>query len=109
MRIEVEQIDGQPVIKLEGEVDLSSSPQLREEIQRQLKKEPSFLVIELSRVEYMDSSGVATLVEALKKLGRFGGKLRLVSPTEAVSQVLHFVHLDKVFEIFPTVAEATAR
>jgi len=109
MRIEVEQIDGQPVIKLEGEVDLSSSPHLREEIQRQLKKEPSFLVIELSRVEYMDSSGVATLVEALKKLGRFGGKLRLVNPTEAVSQVLHFVHLDKVFEIFPTVQEATAR
>jgi len=104
--IQVEQMGNSSVISVRGEVDLYSSPGLRQEIKKQIKKKPEVLIIELSRVEYMDSSGVATLVEGLKNIGKKGGKLRLAGLTDPVQQVFRFAHLDKVFEIFPDLDKA---
>lgn len=104
--IQVEQMGRSAVISVRGEVDLYSSPALRQEIKKQVKKKPEVLVIELSRVDYMDSSGVATLVEGLKNIGKKGGQLKLAGLTDPVRQVFKFAHLDKVFEIFPDLDKA---
>jgi anti-sigma B factor antagonist len=104
--IHVESTAQATIVAVEGEVDLYSSPGLRQEIKRQLKKKPAVLVVELSRVDYMDSSGVATLVEALKNLTRDGGRLRLAGLTDPVKQVFRFAHLDKVFDLRTTLDEA---
>lgn len=98
--IQVENRSGATIISVKGEVDLYSSPGLRQEIKRQTKKKPAVLIVELSQVDYMDSSGVATLVEGLKNLTRKKGSLRLAGLTEPVQQVFKFAHLDKVFDIF---------
>ena len=104
--IQVEKSDLATVISVRGEVDLYSSPALRQEIKRQLKKKPEVLVVELSRVEYMDSSGVATLVEGLKNLTKKGGRLKLAGLTQPVVQIFKFAHLDKVFDIYDRLEEA---
>ena len=104
--IQVEQMGDSAVISVRGEVDLYSSPALRQEIKKQVKKKPDVLVVELSRVEYMDSSGVATLVEGLKNIGKKGGRLKLAGLTDPVRQVFKFAHLDKVFDIYPDLDKA---
>lgn len=106
LKVEVEQVGPVPVIRAEGEVDLYSSPELRKELKKQIKARTNLVVIDLSGVEYMDSSGVATLIEGLQGLGKVGGHLCLAGLNDSVMQVLKFVHLDKVFDIVPEVAEA---
>ncbi len=109
MSIEISRNDmgGVPVVRVKGEVDLYSSPRLRQAL-RSLgeQKKTKLLIIDLTEVEYMDSSGVATLIEALQKLNQTGGRLRLAGLTDAVAQVLRFAHLDKVFDIHADVEEA---
>lgn len=106
LKVELENIGPIPVIKAQGEVDLYSSPQLRKELKKQIKARAKLVVVDLSGVDYMDSSGVATLIEGLQGLGKVGGHLKLAGLNDSVMQVLKFVHLDKVFEIVDTASEA---
>ncbi|MFQ5659851.1 MAG: STAS domain-containing protein [Gammaproteobacteria bacterium] len=92
------------VIELEGEVDLSCSPDARKQILNCLENK-KHLLVDLSRVTYIDSSGVASLVEgyqtAKKKDLRFG----LVSVSDTAMNVLQLARLDKVFPIHENVEE----
>ncbi len=106
MTIKVSKAGKVPVISVAGEVDLYSSPDLRKELKKHIKKKHKLLVIDLAGVEYMDSSGVATLIEGHQGLAKVGGRLRLAGLTPAVMQVLKFVHLEKVFDIVGDVEEA---
>ncbi|RJP64706.1 MAG: anti-sigma factor antagonist [Candidatus Abyssobacteria bacterium SURF_17] len=94
------------VIKVSGDVDLYSSPRLREAILDSVKKRLTPIVVNLAGVTYIDSSGIATLVEGLQLSREYGGKLRLVSLNDRVSEVLHLARLQRVFEIRGTEAEA---
>lgn len=95
------------VIALSGEVDLYYSPLAREQILKHLERGQNILV-DLSGVSYIDSSGVASLVEGYqlarnKRLG-FG----LVGVSGAAMQVLQLARLDKVFPIHASVSERIA-
>ncbi len=94
------------VVVIEGEVDLYSSPKLRDEIVRRCEQKTPSLIIDLGAVTYMDSSGIATLVEGFQLMRRYGGKLRIARPDPSIQRVLGFAHLDKVFHIYSTVEEA---
>jgi anti-sigma B factor antagonist len=96
------------IIEVRGEVDLYSSPRLREPIVAATRAKAPRIVVDLSGVAYMDSSGVATLVEGLQFSRRYGGAFRLAGLTPGVRQVFQFAKLDKVFEIFPDAASAGA-
>lgn len=87
------------VIKVSGEVDLYSSPTLREAILKAVPKLSGALGVDLSDVPYMDSSGVATLVEALKATGKKGATFALLKPSQSVMKVLQLSRLDSVFDI----------
>jgi anti-sigma B factor antagonist len=63
--------------------------------------QPALLIVNLSAVQYMDSSGVATLVQALQQVKRYNGRLVLVGPNERVRSIFQIARLDSIFEIEP--------
>jgi len=90
--------DGMRVIHVCGEVDLNTSPTLRTAILAALNGGRN-VGVELSKAEYMDSSGVATLVEGLKLSKHSGQCICLLDPSQAVLKVLQLARLDSLFEI----------
>ena len=100
------QIEEQPpfkIVRLAGEVDLHSSPKAREAILASLKQK-SPLLVELSAVTYMDSSGVASLVEGYQTAKKLGLEFGLVAVAPAAMNVLKLARLDKVFPIHASLA-----
>ena len=87
------------LIQVVGEVDLYSSPELRKAILKAVPSAEGSLAIDLAGVTYIDSSGVATLVEGLRSAREHGIGFALVSPSPAVMQVLELARLDSVFEV----------
>ena len=87
------------VLLLQGDVDLSCSPQAREQILKLLKNDKN-LLIDLSAVDYIDSSGVASLVEGFQVARNKNLKFALVGVSKAAMQVLQLARLDKVFPIY---------
>ena len=93
-------------VTLGGEVDLSRSPELRSALLDLLKTKPQRLVVDLSGVPYMDSSGVATLVEALQAQRRHGGKMVLCGLQPKVRSIFEIARLNMVFTIIEDPAAA---
>ncbi len=96
---------GAAVVSLSGEVDLESSPRLRELLLGLVRGGRNVLV-ELSAVSYIDSSGVASLIEAFQLARRSATSFALVAPSPAALRVLQLARLDRVFKIHATPAEA---
>lgn len=94
------------VLELSGELDYHSSPELREKLTELTGKQAPKILVNLGGVDYMDSSGIATFVEAFQKAKRYQGRLVLAALTSTVRGVFEIAKLDSIFEITPTVAEA---
>jgi anti-sigma B factor antagonist len=92
------------VVYLTGSVDMSCSPQARKAILDGLQKYGS-LVVDLSEVEYVDSSGVAVLIEGYQIAQKQGRRFSLVGVSEGAMNVLRLARLEQVFPIFATEAE----
>jgi len=104
MKHEVIKKQGASIVVLKGDVDLESSPAAREILLKTVDGAGRVLV-DLSSVTYIDSSGVASLVEALQASKRNGGKFALVAASEPTRRVLELARLDKVFTLYATVEE----
>ena len=106
--MQVKVLDGNDsaVISVSGDVDLYSSPEMRKAITQLCKKKVTPIVVNLSAVDYMDSSGVATLVEGLQLTGKYKGIFRIACLSQGVREVFELARLDRVFSIFDTVDEA---
>ncbi len=99
MNIE-KQVEGTVVVlAVKGDVDLYSSPSLREAVLKAVSRTEHAVVINLAQVTYMDSSGVATLVEGLRATRERGMRFSLVSPSQSVLKVLQLARLDTIFAI----------
>jgi len=96
---------GALVISFQGEVDLEHSPAARSVLLKGIELGKKVLV-DLSGVSYIDSSGVASLVEAFQAARRKETEFALVSINVAARRVLELARLDKVFVIHETLAEA---
>ena len=95
---------GYKVLELSGEVDLHFSPQARKQILDLLGQNHNLLV-DLSAVEYIDSSGVASLVEGFQVSKNENLKFGLIGVSNAAMQVLQLARLDKVFPIHSSIDE----
>ena len=95
------------VVRLRGEVDLSWSQQVRKAILAALGSSGK-VGVEMSEVSYIDSSGIAALVEGLQNARSKGQKFGLVGVSKAVMAVLQLARLDRVFPIFPDLDAARA-
>ncbi|WP_199725593.1 STAS domain-containing protein [Nocardiopsis sp. Huas11] len=91
--------DDLAVVTVAGEIDLYTAPQLRNELVDALEDGARRLVIDMSRVEFCDSTGISVLLSAMKRSRDKGGDLELVAPKPAVTKVLEVTGLDEVFVI----------
>lgn len=105
MNIKSYEQDGVAVFQVNGEINISTSPELRKLFEKDLKKK---IVIDFEKVTYIDSSGLATLVEVLKKTRTQGGLLGLAGMSDKVKSLFEITKLDKLFSIFPNQKDAVA-
>jgi anti-anti-sigma factor len=98
--------DGVTTLKPVGRVDLLSAAQLRQEIEAQVAGGRSRLVIDLSQVPFIDSSGLGALVGGLKAARVAGGDLRVAQPGDQARLVMQLTTLDRVLRLYDTVEEA---
>lgn len=99
LEINTTENDAKCLIKVNGEIDLYSSPELRSTLTKAIPKARDVVGIDLSQVAYMDSSGVATLVEGLRAASQNQRTFVLVAPSTPVMKVLQLSRLDSVFDI----------
>jgi anti-anti-sigma factor len=97
---------GYAVVALRGELDLSIAEELRDRLLAILAREAASLILDLSGLAFMDSTGVSLLVAIERRANELGGTLSLVAPQKLVARVLHITSLDRHFLIFPTVDDA---
>jgi anti-sigma B factor antagonist len=94
------------LLKVSGRVDSSNSSELDEALQTRLDEGRTNLVLDLSEVNYISSSGLRTLVTALRASKKKGGDVRLANPSERVQEVLGLAGLDTLFESYDDVTAA---
>jgi anti-sigma B factor antagonist len=96
------------VLPLEGEIDLHISPNVTASLNLMIEKKPGQLIVDLSRVTYIDSSGLAALIEGMQNVEEYGGKFALAGLPDTIRTVFEIARLDQVFQIFPDVDAALA-
>lgn len=98
MKYEIREEQGATIVAFEGDVDLQSSPEARTALLEAVARGAAVLV-DLSGVDYIDSSGVASLVESYQKARKENLGYVLVSVSEGARRVLELARLDKVFTL----------
>ena len=96
------------VMPLEGDIDLHVSPAVSESLNAMIKKKPERIVIDLSRVTYIDSAGIAVLILSMQQVEAYGGKFFLSGLQETLRLIFETSRLERVFRIFPDVDAALA-
>jgi anti-sigma B factor antagonist len=109
MQISIRRVDNTAIVDVSGDIDLASSPEVRGALLHEVRdnRRPR-VVLNLSAVRYIDSSGVASLVEGLKASRDIGSRFILVGLSGPAREVLQLSRLVKVFEIYDTEEEALA-
>ncbi|WP_270134359.1 STAS domain-containing protein [Kribbella sp. CA-293567] len=97
---------GRTVVEVGGEIDVYTAPKLRETIVTLVDGGHYDLVVDLERVEFLDSTGLGVLVGGLKRVRTHDGSLSLVCTQERLLKIFRITGLTKVFEIHPDVASA---
>lgn len=93
-------------LSISGEIDLHTSPQLRIRLQEILDKKATRLILDLTGVGYMDSSGVGTIVEAKRRADRGKSKIVLTGLQPRVRSLFEITQLDKFFTITENIEQA---
>jgi anti-sigma B factor antagonist len=94
------------VLPLEGEIDLHVSPGLERSLTSIIKKHPDQVVVDLSGVTFIDSSGMAVLIRAMQNVKEYGGKLTLSGVNDNLRPIFEIARLDQVFVIEPGTGES---
>ena len=96
------------VLPLEGEIDLHVSPRIAASLGAMVEEKPQQVVVDLAKVTYIDSSGLAVLIEGMQNVESYGGKFALAGLQENVRPIFEIARLDQVFRIYPDVDSALA-
>jgi anti-sigma B factor antagonist len=87
------------VFLVEGQVDMHTSPDLRTQLRAALQEKATPIVVDLTDVAFIDSSGLATLIEALQATNKYGGRLRLCGLSAPVQNLFRLSNLTSIFDI----------
>jgi anti-sigma B factor antagonist len=101
-------VDGTTVVDVTGEIDVYTAPALREKLTALVDDGHVDLVVDLTEVRFMDSTGLGLLVGVLKRVRGLDGRLQLVIDSERLLKVFRITALTQVFTIRETVDEALA-
>jgi anti-sigma B factor antagonist len=107
-RVDSDQTEHPEILSLEGEIDLDASARITPNLRSLIQNKPKKLVIDLSRVPYIDSSGLALLIDAMRRVEAYRGKLYLVGMQESVRVIFETSRLNQAFRIRSNVADALA-
>ncbi len=109
MKISARHLDKMTIFDVSGDVDLATSPELRKALLRELREaRMPRVILNLRAVRYIDSSGVASLVEGLKVSRDLGARLILYGLNTSIREVLQLSKLVKIFEICESEEQAVS-
>jgi len=97
------------LIDLEGEVDVYTAPQLKQQIIGLLDSGVRHVTVNLSAVDYLDSTALGVLIGGLKRLRERDGTLDLICPNPRIKRIFEITGLDKIFDIYAGEEEAMAK
>lgn len=106
MAVKIENKGGLSVCYIDGEIDINTSPGIKKAFDKVLSAKTPKIVINLSKVTYVDSSGLATLVEILKNMRAYNGKMKLANMAPKIKSLFEITKLDKLFDIKASEEEA---
>lgn len=96
------------MVALAGEVDATNSEELHGVLESVVREHPRLLLVDLSGLSFMDSTGLRMLLRANRELDREGGVLGLVAPQASVARVLQLTKADQLIPVYDSVADAAA-
>ncbi len=99
---EVTRVDGWTILGVSGEVDVATAPSMREQLIALITAGDTRLIVDLSPVDFLDSTGLGVLVGALKRIRLAEGELSLVVPQERIAKLFDITGLSQVFTITAT-------
>ncbi len=108
LSLETRQEDGNTIIEVGGEIDVYTAPKLRDKITELVGNGNYHLVIDMEKVDFLDSTGLGVLVGGLKKVRAHDGSMRLICNQERLLKIFRITGLAKVFVIHSSQAEALA-
>ena len=109
MQIVARPFEGWVILDLSGDIDLAHSPAVRKALLLEIKeKKTPKVYLNLEKVRYIDSSGIASLVEGLKASRDIGSRLVLYGLSKSVREVMELSRLQKIFEIYDNEEQALA-
>jgi len=97
--------DNSQVFRLAGLLDAFSEPTFRKVVDKYVEEGPSSVILDMSQIDFIDSSGIGALVQVAKKVQQVNGKLQLIANSR-VMQTIKMVRLEKFFKIQPNVEAA---
>jgi anti-sigma B factor antagonist len=98
--------NGVTVVAPTGRLDVAGAPALKDAISEVLKNGPPRVVLDMEGISFVDSTGLGSVIAALKQIRSSQGDLRLAAPNQQVRVVLELTTLDRVFPYYSTVEEA---
>ncbi|CAA9362602.1 MAG: Anti-sigma factor antagonist BldG [uncultured Nocardioidaceae bacterium] len=108
LSLETRQENDRTVIEVGGEIDVYTAPKLRERIIELVDEGQYHLVVDLEKVEFLDSTGLGVLVGGLKRVRGHDGSLQLVCTQDRLLKIFRITGLSKVFAIHGSQSEALA-
>ena len=96
------------ILALEGEIDLHRSPLVKETLEPLITQKVPRILLDFSAVSYIDSSGLATMIETLQRIQSYGGKFGIFGLRGSVRSIFEIARLDQIFSLFPDEAAAVA-
>ena len=105
MKISVRDVGDAKVVEVTGDVDLGTSPAFRRTLFEALPVAAK-VAVNLAAIRYIDSSGIATLIEVLKDSQRLNKEFVLFGLSPAVEEVFRLTHVIRIFRVFPTEQDA---
>jgi anti-sigma B factor antagonist len=106
LRTEVSEVKGWTVVTVHGEIDVATSPTLRERLIGLVNSGGTRLVLDLEAVDFLDSTGLGTIVSLLKRVRTHGGDLRLVCTEARIRRLFEITGLEKAVPLHASLDDA---
>jgi anti-sigma B factor antagonist len=106
LSIHVHVVDGRQVFELIGSLDIATSPTVRAALASASEQSDHKLIVDLTKVDFLDSTGLGALIGGQRRAKEFDGEVRLVAKEGQILRLLRITGLLKVFSVYPTLEDA---
>jgi anti-sigma B factor antagonist len=108
LSIHVHLVDDVQVFELIGSLDIATSPTVRAALTEASERGSHRLIVDLTRVDFLDSTGLGALIGGQRRAKEFGGEVRLVAKEGQILRLLRITGLLKVFAVYSTLEDGVA-